>query len=46
METAVGYIPIFKGSHCPLSVGKWNQMGYWVKASHYHPSHFVINWET
>jgi len=38
METAVGYvfIPTFKGNHCSLRVGKWNWMGYWVKASHYH----------
>jgi hypothetical protein len=48
METAVGYmcLPTFKGNHCPLRVGKWNQMGYWVKACHYHPAHCLIGWKT
>jgi len=48
METAVGYVymPTFKGKLCPLRVGKWNRMGYWVKASWYHPAHCLISWET
>lgn len=35
-----------KGNYCPLKVGKWNRMGYWVKASWYNPAHCLISWKT